>query len=71
MKSLLIRPLPAEKTLSSTSKIAEESCKIVSKPGFYPARLVTVDYLETYTPILAYQLALAGYRLAQVLNSLK
>lgn len=71
VKSLLIRPLPAETIISSANKIAEESCRIVAKPGFYPERLVTMDYLETYTPILAYQLALAGYRLAQLLNDLE
>lgn len=71
VKSLLKRPLPVEKTLVSTTKIAEESCRIVARSDFYPERLVTVEYLETYTPVLSYQLALAGSRLAQILNSLK
>lgn len=68
VKSLLVRPLPASRGAFSAAKAAEESCRIVARPTFYPDRLVTPSYLEQYTPVMAYQLALAGSRLAQVLN---
>ena len=71
VKSLLVRPLPASKTAFSATSTAMESCHIVSRPDFYPDRLVTPAYVESYVPVMAYQLALAGYRLAQVLNELK
>jgi nuclease S1 len=68
VKSLLIRPLPKTQAVFTAAGAAEESCQIVSKPGFYPDRLVTPTYVEGYTPIMLYQLALAGSRLAQTLN---
>jgi hypothetical protein len=40
----------------------------VATPGFYPGRLVDVDYLERFLPVLETRLALAGVRLAEVLN---
>lgn len=52
----------------SAAKVAEESCRIVATPGFYPGRLVDVDYLERFLPVLETRLALAGVRLAEVLN---
>lgn len=54
----------------NAANAAEESCRIVATPGFYPGRLVDVDYLEQFTPVLETQLALAGTRLAEVLNRL-
>lgn len=71
VKSLLVRPLPVQKSPFSAAATAMESCRIVSKPDFYPDRLVTPAYVESYMPVMAYQLAQAGYRLAQVLNELK
>jgi len=71
VKSLLVRPLPLQKTVFNSASIAMESCRIVSQPGFYPDRLVTPEYVDRYVPVMAYQLALAGNRLAQVLNELK
>lgn len=71
VKSLLVRPMPTQKTNFDAAAIAMESCRIVSRPDFYPDRLVTPAYVETYVPVMAYQLAQAGYRLAQVLNELK
>ncbi len=47
---------------------AEESCKIVGKPGFYPERLVGMDYVERYTPVMEQRLTVAGARLAGLLN---
>jgi hypothetical protein len=71
VKSLLVRPIPLQKAAFSASNAAMESCRIVSKPDFYPERLVTQSYVDTYVPVMAYQLAIAGSRLAQVLNELK
>jgi hypothetical protein len=71
VKSLLVRPLTLQKTPFNAASIAMESCKIVSQAGFYPDRLVTPEYVERYMPVMAYQLAVAGYRLSQILNALK
>ena len=57
---------PAE--VFNAAKVAEESCRIVATPDFYPGRLVDVDYLERFLPVLETRLALAGVRLAEVLN---
>jgi hypothetical protein len=68
VKSLLVRPLPNPRPSFSAAMAAQDSCRIVGKTGFYPARLVTPTYIEEYTPVMLYQLALAGARLAEVLN---
>jgi hypothetical protein len=49
-------------------KAAEESCRIVAKPSFYPGRLVDATYIEKYTPVMEQRLAVAGNRLANLLN---
>jgi hypothetical protein len=48
---------------------AEQSCAIVSAPGFYPGHLVTEDYMEEYAPVAELQILRAGFRLAALLNS--
>jgi hypothetical protein len=48
---------------------AEESCKIVGTPGFYPERSVGQDYVKRYTPVMEQRLTVAGARLAGLLNS--
>jgi nuclease S1 len=67
-KGLLIRALPNPQSAFTAAGAAEESCGVVSQPGFYPDRVVTPAYVDRYTPVMLYQLALAGSRLAQVLN---
>jgi hypothetical protein len=47
---------------------AEESCKIVGEPGFYPERKVPADYVTRYLPTLEQRLKIAGSRLAGLLN---
>ncbi len=47
---------------------AEESCQIVNLPGFYPQRRVGQDYANRFTPVAEQRLALAGIRLAELLN---
>lgn len=51
-------------------KAAEESCRIVAKPSFYPGRLVDAPYIEEYTPVMEQRLTVAGARLASLLNGL-
>ncbi len=53
----------------TTITAAEESCKIVGKAGFYSETKFSATYVQTYTPVMLYQLAVAGTHLAQVLNS--
>ena len=53
----------------SAASIAEESCRIVGTPGFYPDRKVDVPYIEQFTPVMEGRLATAGARLAVVLNA--
>ena len=48
---------------------AQESCRIVSMPGFYPDRLVGQDYIDRFTLVAERRLAAAGARLAGVLNA--
>ena len=48
---------------------AQESCMIVSMPGFYPNRLVELPYIKKYTPVMERRLVAAGARLAGILNS--
>jgi hypothetical protein len=48
---------------------AEESCRIVALPGFYPAsRTLDASYPTQWNPTLPQRLARAGHRLAAVLN---
>jgi hypothetical protein len=53
-----------------TVKAAEESCRIVAKPSFYPGRLVDAPYIQEYTPVVEQRLRLAGARLAALLNQM-
>lgn len=52
----------------SATSVAQESCQIVGTPGFYPERRVGQDYIDRFTPLLEARLALAGKRLARILN---
>lgn len=49
---------------------AQESCQIVSMPGYYPERQVGMDYVEKFKPTLEKRLLQAGTRLAQTLNAI-
>jgi hypothetical protein len=48
---------------------AQESCNIVSGQGFYPDRLVDAPYIQRYAPVVEQRLAVAGSRLAAILNA--
>jgi hypothetical protein len=66
-RRLATKPVRAGSTWSASSA-AQDSCQIVSTPGFYPERLVTTDYVAKYAPVMEDRLVEAGARLAQVLN---
>lgn len=56
--------------LSPPALWAEESCRVVNAPGFYPRRHVLDGaYTRQMTPVMAERLAEAAARLAAVLNS--
>jgi hypothetical protein len=59
---------PSDQPVPPVSGIAEESCRIVSTPGFYPPGDVDAQYAKQFTPIAMDRLALAGARLAAILN---
>ena len=52
----------------SPAQAAEESCRIVATPGFYPGRLVDGAYIDRFTPVMEKRLAVGGSRLAGLLN---
>lgn len=47
---------------------AQESCRIVAMPGFYPPHKLPADYAARFVPILEQRLLLAAARLAGWLN---
>lgn len=50
------------------TRAAQESCRIVTTPGFYPPHTLPADYVERIAPVLEQRLVLAGARLAGWLN---
>jgi hypothetical protein len=52
----------------TAKEAAQESCRIVAGSGFYPPRVVDDDYIAAYIPVMEDRLALAGARLAELLN---
>ncbi len=49
---------------------AEESCRIVGSGGFYPdGHKLDGSYTQAWTPVVVHQLAVAGRRLATLLNA--
>lgn len=47
---------------------AAESCRIASRPDFYPGRRLESSYIDTFEPLAQQRLLLAGLRLATLLN---
>ena len=65
-----VRVAPAIAIEVEPGRWAEESCALVAKEGLYPEqRMVGDDYLAKWGPTLVRQLAAAGQRLAEVLNT--
>lgn len=48
--------------------IAQESCRIVARPDFYPPHKLNEEYVKTYTPVMEWQMGSAVSRLARTLN---
>ena len=65
---LLAKRVPASEV--DPARVAEESCRIVGMPGFYPDRRVGTDYVERFTPVMELRMAQAAARLAGLLNRL-
>lgn len=63
-----LRARPVQAGEFDAPRIAEESCRIVGTPGFYPGRKLDAPYIAQYTPVMLARLTLAGTRLATVLN---
>lgn len=61
-------PVPSEAQQLDPVRMAEESCRIASGEGFYPARKVGPEYLQSAVATMRTRLVLAGARLAGVLN---
>lgn len=59
---------PSDSGLANAAAMAEESCRIVAQPGFYPQGDPSPAYVARMTPVLLQRLALAGQRLAALLN---
>jgi hypothetical protein len=61
--------LPDAAKSLSPAKAAEESCRLVATKGFYPDGLVDQRYIQRFTPLMEQRLAMAGARLATLLNA--
>lgn len=60
---------PVTADVSKPAQWAEESCRIVAADGFYPSgHKIGADYLQRMVPTLKERLAVAGRRLATLLN---
>ena len=64
------KPFPARVNVIDPVRIAEESCRIVATPGFYPDRKVEGEYVDRWTPVVESQLQLGGARLARMLSGI-
>ena len=61
-------PEPSSSSGELAIAIAEESCRIVAQPGFYPQGDPSEAYAARMTPVVLRRLALAATRLAVILN---
>ncbi|WP_051727931.1 S1/P1 nuclease [Nocardia brasiliensis] len=73
LQRLLALPAPALPPAQPDSdpvQWAEDSCRVVNTPGFYPASATIGDeYTQQFLPIAENRLRLAGERLGQLLNT--
>lgn len=60
--------LPKTAKPATVIQIAEESCKLVGQPGFYPGHTVDSQYVQRVTLLMEQQLKAASERLAALLN---
>lgn len=73
MQRLAAGPLPLSErdavARNPPARWAEESCRIVREPGFYPPRaLIGPSYFDAWRPLAEQRLRQAAARLAQALN---
>ncbi len=62
--------LPAPQPDTDPIAWAQESCRIVKQPGFYPeSSTIGDDYTRRFLPVAESQLRLAGERLGRLLNA--
>ena len=62
-------PRAADERDLNVAHMAQESCRIVALPGFYPPDGLSDAYAQRFAPIVQQRLALAGARLAAMLNA--
>ena len=51
------------------AEAAEESCRLVATPGFYPPDQIGQDYFKQFSPVMLARLATAARRLAWILDN--
>ena len=62
-------PLAAEGKNLNVVHMAQESCRVVALAGFYPQGELSEAYVQRFAPVVQQRLALAGARLAAMLNA--
>ena len=62
-------PLVADDRDLSVVHMAQESCRIVALANFYPLDGLSDAYVQRFAPVVQQRLALAGARLAAMLNA--
>ncbi len=60
--------VPHAKLHASMAEVAEESCRLVAMPGFYPAARVDMAYFHDFSPVMRDRLAFGARRLAWVIQ---
>jgi hypothetical protein len=62
-------PLSGVNLHASMVDAAQESCRLVATPGFYPADPVDQTYAKQFSPVMLARLATAARRLAWMLDN--
>ena len=62
-------PMGSAKVQASMAEAAEESCRLVATPGFYPPDQVDQVYVKQFSPVMLARLATAARRLAWMLDT--
>jgi nuclease S1 len=62
-------PMGSAKVQASMAEAAEESCRLVATPSFYPPDQVDQAYVKQFSPVMLARLATAARRLAWMLDT--
>ena len=62
-------PVPPAKLHVAMAEVAEESCRLVAQPGFYPPDRIDQAYVKQFSPVMLARLATAARRLAWMLDA--